>query len=212
MLAGLLAASATPAVAEATCAPPTVTKIVTRLVYPAVPPGAWGAEPLVTYRQGAFHIRTEEAPDPAQGVHLLIVAAAPHMWMVNRADRTGKYIVDPGPSIDVHAPIVAGEGVSRDFLGLEYGCEAAFAQARGKPGGMRVVAGTETRVHAIVVGSERVEVLLSLAGKPVEVGYYRDGEPVHVIRYDAWQDGLTPDASLFAQPEGYAYSEASPDR
>lgn len=212
ILAGLLALAASPAAAESLCAPPTLTKVVTRLVFPVMPAGQWGAEPLVTYRQGALNMRTEEAPDPAQNLHLLIVMAAPDMWMVNRADRTGKHIVDPGPTFDVHAPIVTGPGVAKDFLPLEFGCEAAFARARGKPSGVRKVGGDDAEVHAVTVGAETVEVLLSKAGKPVEIGYYRDGKAVQVIRYDAWEDNLRADATLFARPEGYAMTEERPGR
>lgn len=204
-LAILTALIAAPAIAE-TCAPPTLTKIVTRSVGPDIARGSFRAEPVTLYRMGERFLRNEEAPDPEQRLHLLTIVAEPDIWMVNQMDRTGKHIVDPGPSFVAHAPIVAGQGVPASFSELEFGCEAVFARKRGRDAGVRIVAGRTARIHALQDGNRRLEILLSEKGDPVEVAYYQGAQAVLVIRYDVFQRDLPDDPSLFQRPSGVAFA------
>ena len=206
-----LALAGAPAAAEV-CAPASLTKVVTRSVGPDIAPGTFRAAPVTLYRQGDRFVRIEEAADPAKGIHLLSVVAEPEIWMVNLADRTGRHIVDPGPSLIAHAPIVAGQGVPPEFAELEFGCEAAFAERRGYDAGTRQVGGTLAKIRAVVIGSHRLEVLLSSQGAPVEVAYYRGERTILVIRYDAYQTRLPDTPELFRRPEGITYETASTPR
>ena len=61
------------------------------------------AQPKVLYRSGRLHLRDEQPPDPDQGRHMLVVVSAPDVWIVNRADATGRHFVDPDPTPGVHA-------------------------------------------------------------------------------------------------------------
>eukprot|EP01036_Dinobryon_divergens_P046222 gene46222-61811_t len=108
-LAILVAMTGAPALA-ATCAPPTLTRIVTRSVGPDIQRGSFRAEPITLYRKGELYLRNEEAPDPEQRLHLLTIVSEPDVWTVNLMDKTGKHVVDPGPNFVAHAPIVAGQG------------------------------------------------------------------------------------------------------
>ena len=206
VLAVLISLLAAPAVAE-TCAPPKLMKIVTRSVGPDIVRGSFRAAPLTLYRQGERFLRTEEASDPEQKQHLLVVVAEPDIWFVNRADRTGRHIVDPGPTYVAKAPIIAGQGVPETFTELEFGCEAAFARARGREAGARAVGGREARIHALQDGDRRLEILLSTAGTPVEVAYYEGARTVLVIHYDAYDTGLPDNPALFRKPEGVTFLE-----
>lgn len=208
ILAVLLGLTASPAIAD-TCAPPTLTKIVTRSVGPGIARGTFRAEPIVMYRLGERFMRTEEAPEPETNQHLLIVAASPDVWFVNLMDGAGKHIVDPGPTYQVKAPIVAGQGVPRDFLELEFGCEADFAKSRAHAAGTRAVAGEPAKIYALQQGDRRLEILLSNRGAPAEVAYYQGEKTVLVIRYDTYETGLPDDPALFRRPEGVAYRKAA---
>ena len=206
-----LALAGSPSAAEV-CAPATLTKVVTRSVGPDIAPGTFRAAPVTLFRQGDRFVRIEEAPDPTTGAHLLSVVAEPDIWMVNLADRTGRHIVDPGPSLIARAPIVAGQGVPPEFVELEFGCEAAFAERRGYDAGTRQVGGTLARIRALVIGSHRLEVLLSPQGVPAEVAYYRGDRTILVIRYDVYQTRLPDAPELFRRPEGITYETAPAPR
>jgi hypothetical protein len=208
ILALAVLAGASAAHAEATCAPTSLVKIVTTNITPGIKPGTFAAAPLVMYRSGSLLMRTEEAPDPAQRLHLLTVLHAPDVWFVNLADRTGKHIVDPGPSIDVHAPIFAGgAAVSPEISALEFGCEAEFARTRmGKPEAQE----GKVAVYRLRHGQELLELKLAADGRPTQAGYYLGGEPKLLIRYDEYVGALPPNAALFAKPDGIAYAEEPP--
>lgn len=205
-----LAASllATPAL-SATCAPAKLVKVVTRAVGPDIAAGSFRAAPVTLYRQGERFLRTEEAADPARKVHVLIVAAEPDIWFVNLFDKTGRHIVDPGPTYEVKAPIVAGAGVPAKFVELEFGCEAVFAKGRGYEGGTRDVGGRPAKIYAMVEGAHRLEVLLSSRDEPVEVAYFQGARTMLTIRYDSFQGGLPDNPALFAKPDGIAYQQVA---
>jgi hypothetical protein len=80
---------------------PPVTRIVTRYLSPVIQPGSFGAKPKTLYIASDGYSRTEEEPDPEQGVHGLIIVSEPDVWMINLFDHTGRHIVDPGPTYNV---------------------------------------------------------------------------------------------------------------
>lgn len=201
LAASLLASPA----ASATCAPATLTKVAHRAVGPGIAPGSFAAQPVVLYRKGVTFMRSEEAPDPASKCHQLIVVASPDIWFVNRSDKTGRHMVDPGPIYEVHAPIVAGPGVPARFVELEFGCEAAFAKGRAYEAGTRAVDGRPARIYAMTEGLHRLEILLSSDDTPVEVAYYQGARVILTIRYDSFQTGLPDNPALFTRPDGIAY-------
>lgn len=208
-LAILVAMIAAPAIA-ATCAPPTLTRIVTRSVGPDIQRGSFRAEPITLYRKGDKYLRNEEAPDPDQRLHLITIVAEPDIWMVNLMDKTGKHMVDPGPTFVAHAPIVAGQGVPAAFMELEFGCEAVFARARGREAGVRTVTGKTARIYALQEGDRRLEVLLTDRGVPAEVAYYQGERTILTIRYDAYETGLPDNPTLFEKPEGVTFQAEAP--
>lgn len=209
-LAILAALVGSPAVAE-TCAPPTLTRIVTRSVGPDIVRGSFRAEPITLYRKGQQYLRHEEAPEPERRQHLLTIVASPDIWIVNQLTKTGRHIIDPGPEFAAKAPIVAGHGVPPAFVDLEFGCESAFAKARGRPAGEKTLEGRTVKVYALQDGDRRLEISLIDTGIPVEVAYYQGARTVLLIRYDAFQAGLPEDARLFQKPADIAFTDgASP--
>ena len=208
-LAILVALFAAPASAE-TCAPSTLTRIVTRSVGPDIARGSFRAEPITLHRKGERFLRIEEAPDPEHRQHSLTVVSEPDIWIVNQADQTGRHLVDPGPTYVAAAPIVAGQGVPAAFVELEFGCEGKFARGRGREAGSRVVAGKTARIFALQSGDRRLEILLNERGEPAEVAYYQAARTILLIRYDAFETGLPDNPALFEKPTGVKFSDGNP--
>lgn len=195
----------TPAMAES-CAPASLMKIITRSVGPDVTPGSFRAAPVTLYRHGSRFLRHEEAADPLSRRHMLVIVASPDVWIVNRIDRTGRHLLDPGPVYEAKAPVVAGQGVPATFMELEFGCEARFAHGRGREAGLRSVNGRPARIHVLQEGDRRLEILLYDTGTPAEVVYFQGTTTVLAIHYDAYLTGLPDTPGLFVRPEGYAIS------
>jgi hypothetical protein len=199
--------------ASAACAPDKMVRLVTRNVTPGVDPASFAGQPLVMHRQGTRKLRTEEAPDPSQGLHLLIVMDSPDVWFVNRADKTGRHIVDPGPTFDVHAPIINLQGLPEELAALEYGCEAEYLRQRGSTPAREVtVAGVKAAVHQVESGPHQVELTMTQAGRPLTISYSQAGRLLFAIAYDRYEPGLPLDATLFTRPESVTYTEERPAR
>ena len=208
-MAILMALVATPVVAE-TCAPSTLTRIVTRSVGPDIVRGSFRAEPITLYRKGQQFLRHEEAPEPERRQHLLTIVSTPDIWIVNQLANTGKHLVDPGPVFGAKAPIVAGRDVPTSFSELEFGCESAFAKARARAAGVRTLDGRSINVYALQDGDRRLEISLIGADIPVEVTYYQGARVVLMIRYDAFESGLPDNPQLFEKPSGVTFADGAP--
>lgn len=209
VLVGLIA----PSVAHAalTCAPPTLTKIVTHNITPGVSGDHWSGQPTVMYRLGSGKIRNEEPRDAAGKLHLTMVVNEPDIWFVNREDFTGAHIVDPGPTYGAHAPIINDPEAPAVFGELEYGCEADFVRdKRLSKAGVRSIEGRQATVHALIEGDRRLEIALADDGRPVEIGYFVGDRPLMILRYDEHRSGLADQGALFSKPEGFTYSEQRP--
>jgi len=190
------------------CAPSKLTKIVVVNATPGLAANHWSRQPLVIYRQGERFIRTEEPRDSDQKLHLMVVISEPDVWFVNKEDGAGKHIVDPGPQLSAHAPILANPSIPSKFLELEYGCEAEFVRTNSLAVmGERNIENRRTKVYALIVDDQRLEIALADRGEPAEVSYYAAGKALSVIRYRTYQADLPDQPALFAKPEGYAYSE-----
>jgi hypothetical protein len=192
------------------CAPAKLVHLVTVDVTPGVPAASFGAQPRVMYRIGSDRVRIEEAPDVPNGIHGIVVMAEPNIWMANLYDRTGKHIVDPGPTFYAKAPIFYGTpGLSSKLTDLEFGCEADFIAANAStPVRSEQIAGSRFDVYRVDGGTDAVEILeRSGTSVPSFVRYYQQGKLVEAIRYDLYVTGLPNDPALFVPPAGVQYSE-----
>lgn len=95
---------------------------------PNVPPDSFAAKPRVLYLLGTRYSRAEELPDPAHGLHLLLVVNEPDVWMANLADHTGNHVVDREPPLEVHTPVMTDINSSH-WKALEFGRELAFMKS-----------------------------------------------------------------------------------
>jgi hypothetical protein len=197
------------AAGAAACAPEKMVRIVTRDATPGIDPQSFAALPKTLYRIGNGRGRVEEVPDPARGVHGLIVVNEPDGWIVNLHDRTGRHVVDPGPSLTFRAPILDGGELPAPLRELEFGCELAFVQAYAPKPIEQVDTGGGVLLdkHQIARGTHRVEILVQAKDRMVHaVAHYKAGKVVRVVRYVEYQTGLAPDARLFSRPDGIQFA------
>jgi len=186
------------------CAPTGLFRATIRNISPGLAASARGAQPRQIWRQGATHLRSEEQPDPVRGDQTVVVVAEPDIWIVNLATREGRHTLDPGPVLEVRAPILpATPDLSPTFRALEYGCEAQFV-ARHAPEPERTIAWGATRatLHTVAVGDQSVAFLMDLGReRPLMISYQRGGRPTFVLRYDDYRLGLPERPQLFAPPK-----------
>jgi len=186
-------------------------KIVTRDTSPDTPAASFGAKPKTLYRMGETYGRSEEMPDPDQGIHGLMVIAEPKVWMVNLWDKTGRLIIDPGPTYVFRASIVPPEGRNqrpplRDF---EFGREYDFLRLHKAAHSKETIEGRQ--YDALSVSLEGYTLtLLSTLGKdqPFRVIVRKAGQVVCQYDYDEYKTDLAPQMDLFAPPDNVKIVEA----
>lgn len=205
-----LAAMTVPAYA-ATCAPQRLVHIVLTDVTPGIDAGSFAAQPKTYYRIGSGKLRIEEEPDKPNGIHGLIIVAEPDIWMINLFDNTGRHIVDPGPTFNAIAPVIAMRHVPPKLAGLQLGCEANFLAANAiAPTRTEQIGNAGFTVYRISDGNDAVELLERQGTKtPAYARYYRHGKLNWVLRYDLYETGLPNNPSLFVPPAGVRMTQAS---
>jgi hypothetical protein len=181
-------------------------KIVTRLSMPSVDPASFPAQPKTLYRLGTRYGRLEEGANPATGIHSLAVVNEPDVWLVNRVDRTGRHVVDPGPSLNFRAQVFGGDGVPAAVRDLELGCEQAFLDANAaRPAGTDSVRGQECALQRVEVGEFRVAICLATATRAPRRITIHQGDRLHLsLDYDSYEV-LPTDLGLFERPAGIVF-------
>jgi len=209
LLTVLLICLALPSAAGAVCAPEKMVRIVTRDVSPGVAAEPFREQPKTLYRLGTRYGRVEELPNPASGLHLLVVINEPDVWMVNRRDGTGRHSIDPGPTFHVRAPVFERPGLPATLADLEHGCERAyFSGPNVKSSGTAGVGGRRCDLRTVDAATFRVTLCLDPGTRtPRRVSLYERDAVLAVLEYDAYEDALPADLSLFARPRGVKFSE-----
>jgi hypothetical protein len=193
----------------AVCAPAKLEHIRITNVTPGIDPSSFNGQPQDMYRLGDGKMRSEEAVDSINKIHGLLVTNEPNIWMVNLYDKTGKHIVDPGPTFYAKAPI-AGIIPSKKLMSLEFGCEGDFIAAYAPtPARSEVVGSVMFDVFRVADGTDAVEILERPGSNvPSYVRYFQNGAPAFMLRYDLYETNLPDDPSLFAKPADIKYTEA----
>ena len=116
--------------------PKTMAKYVIRVIVPKPPAGSFAAQPRTLFRSGTTFLRIEEAPDSAEHIHLLNISHSADIWMIELNSKTGKHIIDPGPTYNSHVPVFAtAENLKKEIGKLEIGNEREFFRAHNAGGG-----------------------------------------------------------------------------
>jgi hypothetical protein len=208
---GQISAAPPPAASEKD--PPMTKIIIERL---GQPPGSFASKPTVMYRAGKRYSRTEEAMDSVEGIHALDIVNEPNAWMINLVDHTGRHLVDPGPTFDVHQPILEGlrtkgeADPEKPFEGLEFGNELVFFRSHdARKAGARAIEGRSYPTLSLTRGPITVALTFDpKADKPMEVEETNDGKREVAIRYLAYETNLPFQKSLFEPPRDVLMTEA----
>jgi hypothetical protein len=195
-------------------------KIVTRAMSPTLDPNSFAAKPKTLYRAGTKYARIEEAPDPENGIHGLIVINEPDSWLVNLAHKTGQHIVDPGPTFIVHSPVFwsakreGEDDPDKYFKDFEFGRELEFfREHNAEKVENREVEGKQCRALRVKNGSREVILLLEpTIGTPWQIDIGKDGKLESSVRYLDYKTGLPFEKSLFEPPNGIKISDAGANR
>jgi hypothetical protein len=195
----------------------TMVKIVYRALTPQTDPKSFAAMPRTLYRQGVRYARMEEEPDRGRDLQSLLVIDEPNVWQINLLKGTGQHIMDPGPTFEFRAPILApGPGEStKDFAasaraGFEFGRELEFLRAHGAAQlAATVIDGRKCDPYKLKLGGQGV-ILYVLAGtrKPWRLAVFQNDKLALAVMYDRYETDLPPEPRLFAPPAGIALTEA----
>jgi hypothetical protein len=180
-----------------------------RILSPKIEPGSFGASIRKVWRSGDRYLRTEEAPDPQQHIHGVIIINEPNVWMWNRFDNSAKHIVDPGPTYVVHDPLFSGEP-SKGLQRLEIGREKDFFsvnKASQLPDETidDVVCATQSLT---VDGSMLTLYLRKSDGSPFQISI-KNKQGAYAVRYEKYESRLRLDPALFGAPKEAKISEAN---
>jgi|SRR5580704_636670 hypothetical protein len=189
--------------------PKTMTKIEVVLQGPNIPAGSFAAKPKVMYRAGTRYCRIEEAEDTENGIHGLAIINEPDSWMVNLTTKTGRHVVDPGPTFNCHLPLFADDP-GKEATGLEFGWEMQFFKSKGASSHQgEVLQGKQTTQYQVEIGSSKLALFTyGTPERPLAVGRVR-GDDGEIYWYSGFGE-LPFDVKLFARPEGIKIDETKP--
>lgn len=187
-------------------------KIVTRDTSPDLPDGAFARKPKTMYRMGSTLGRIEEAPDPANGLHELIVVNEPKLWMINLEDQAGRLTVDPGPTYVFRASIIPHDekGLKPPLEEFEFGREYQFLREHKAAVAEESIEGKSYDAWSVTIEGYRIK-LLSARGseQPAKVVVSSGEGIVCQYEYDEYESNLPPRMSLFEPPQNVRIIEES---
>ena len=190
--------------------PKTMIKVATKIVEPKPEAGSFLEQPKTMWRAGTTYSRTEEVPDQTNHVHLVAIVHEPDAWMINLFDKTGRHLVDPGPTFNVHLPIFEKpSGMKTKLSELEYGKEVEFFTKNGaRQSTGEMIDGKSTDRQELSIGGSRLVLLTDAKSKnPVRISRIQ-GVQRETIAYLAYDDALPFDPKLFQCPAGISVVEA----
>ncbi len=197
-----------PRSAAPAAAPRIMTKIVSRYISADTPPDSFAAKPKIAYMAGTTYSRAEEEDDPAQHLHQLIICVEPDIWVINLEGMQGRHIVDPGPTFEVHNPLLGTEA-SGNLSSLEMGKEVAFFQEHGATRlGKLTIEGQSCEAFEYKESNYRL-VLNSRRDthQPFQLDVFKDGKLDFSVRYMSYETDLPFDPALFTPPANASITE-----
>lgn len=197
---------AVPAVASAGAG---MTHVVFRFVSPDIKAGSFAATSREAWRVGATYLRLEEAPNPEDGAHTLIIANSPDAWLINRATSQGQHHRGEGKQKDLVVPVFpTAEPVAARRL--ELGEEVAFFRAHdARMLGERTINGVRTTASQVKFSATTLTLYTRGNGHPYQVAIHSPVES-YAVRYEVYETGLEPDWSLFRPPPDVDLQEVQP--
>jgi hypothetical protein len=211
ILSGILTFSSFGASADQ---PPSMIRMVVRLMGPGIKPNTFPALPKTIYRAGPHQARIEDAPDARQHLQKLTIIAEPDAYSINLISKRGTHAIDQGGSDDLHLPIVLPFDPKHRLPKLdrlEFGDELDFFEEAGaqKEAGPEINGKPTDALRISNPTGDAVLVMRSGAQIPVTLSWQT---PDGTYKYEYIEYKEVPyDASLFAKPAGITYREMPPD-
>jgi hypothetical protein len=197
-------------------APTTMVKLEVRLQSPDAPEGSFSAQPKTMYRASTGYCRLEEAPDPKNGIHGLLILHEPDAWMVNLASKSARHIVDTEPPFFCRLPMFSDDQDKSQadpklrVSALEFGRELEYFKSMGAvPDKGPVLQGQQTTAYLISLGPT-ILTLFTYGSSQFPLAVVRKvGDKSDIWWYSGY--GRVPfDPKLFAKPEGIKIEEQKP--
>jgi hypothetical protein len=185
-------------------------KIVTRDITPGVELESFAAKPKTLYRIGDRYGRVEELPDAKLNLHGLMVIDEPKIWVINLWDKTGKLIIDPGPTYIFRAAIIPSreQDQSPPLKDFEFGKEYDFLRSRKATRGQISLQGKSYDSLNLTVEGYTITLLSHAATqKPYRVKVEYGQRILCEYEYDEYQRGLTSNLHLFSPPSDVKITE-----
>lgn len=196
--------------AQAQEVPRIMTKITIRVVEPKPEPVSFSAQPKTFWRAGTKYARTAEAPDPQNHIHGLVIVNEPDAWLINLFDKTGRHIVDPGPTFNVHLPVFEQPADGDTKLNeLEFGKEREFFAKNDakRSEGEKIDSKATDRLEVLINDNRLVLWTDTKSKKPVRISLIQRTQK-QTIAYVAYDDDLAFDPTLFQPPTGIAVTDS----
>jgi hypothetical protein len=190
--------------------PRTMIHVIVQLSGTDIPEGSFAGKPKTLWRATNSYCRSDEEPDPAQGLHLSVIMNEPDSWLVDLANNRAKHMVDLGPTFNCRLPIFAlsMEIFKSKVGGLEYGHELEFFQKNGakQVDGPKLDSFKANYYELALDGMvlklvEGVDIHV-----PIRIALLQD-EKITQVRYLLWEDQVPFKADLFAKPVGVNIEE-----
>jgi hypothetical protein len=185
-----------------------MTKISVQIIRPEPAPGSFAAEPKTYWRAGTKYARIAESPDLQNSIHGLVIIREPDAWMVNLSDKSGKHIIDQGPSLVVHLPLFDKQtGLKNKLNELEFGMERDFFSRNNAARSVAAIDGVTTDRYEVVITDARLVLWTDAKSKkPLRVSLI-DGKQSRTYQYLSYDDNLPFDPSLFQPPNEISIEE-----
>jgi len=184
-------------------APDKMTHVIIQMSGTDIPEDSFFTKPKTFWRASDKYCRSDEEPDPKNGIHGRLVINEPDGWLINLADNTAKHMPDPGPTFNCRLPIFAfNMAMVKSKIGaLEIGRELEFFHENGAA----VVDGPKLSFEAKYYRMNVEDSVLTLVERvdihaPVMVGLIQ-GEKMYKVRYSLWEE-IPFDPKLFVLPPG----------
>jgi len=187
-----------------------MTKVVFRDTLPETKAGSFAAKPKTLYRSGTMKGRLLEEPDPALKLQLLLICNEKDAWMINLMNKTGKHLIDPGPSYGFHIAIVPPEGgdpraKAKDF---EIGKELEFMKNRNVEPKEAAFKDKPALLYECKEDGLTLRTYVSPETKvPVATSVYNGDKLLAQLEYDEYVPSLPLDETLFSEPMGFEITE-----
>jgi len=187
-----------------------MTMIVMRDTSPDVPRTSFAAKPRTLYRIGEMYGRVEEEQDPDRNILGLIIVSEPKIWIINLRDKTGRFMIDPGPSHVFRAPIISPEGPGQEqsLRDLEYGREYEFLHSNHAIHSNETVEGKSYDKLSLTIDGLTIS-LLSHTGeeRPYRMTVSKWQKLLLQVDYDYYRRDLEPQMTLFEPPQNIRIAE-----